>query len=255
MSVKWIIADIDGCISPDESVPWNMESFGRFVDQVREASAGRGPLPPLTLCTGRPQPYCEVLMKMLDIRVPVIAENGAVLYSLHDNVARYGPGVTEEKLLGLRAVREFLETQVFPEFPDAVYQFGKEAQLSIFSERPEIFEPIKHRVEDHVTQHGGPDLLINASPCYLNISLKGVDKGSTLRVLIEELGVTRDEVAGVGDSVGDLPLRHAVGFFACPINAGPQVKAAADYVSPYENIDGMLDILTRPELQHDQETA
>ena len=249
MAVKWIIADIDGCISPDESVPWNLESFGRFAHLVREASAGRGSLPPLTLCTGRPQPYCEVLMKMLDIRVPVIAENGAVLYTLHDNVARYGPGVTEEKLLGLRAVRAFLETEVFPEYPEAVYQFGKEAQLSVFSERTEIFDPIKQRVEAFVAQQGGPDLLINASPCYLNISLNGVDKGSTLRVLLEELGVTHDQAAGVGDSVGDLPLRNAVGFFACPVNAGPEVKAAADYVSPYENIDGMLDILTRPELQ------
>ncbi|NIA14356.1 MAG: HAD hydrolase family protein [Nitrospiraceae bacterium] len=250
MAVKWIVADIDGCISPDESVPWNLESFGRFAHLVREASAGRGSLPPLTLCTGRPQPYCEVLMKILDIRVPVIAENGAVLYSLHDNVARYGPGVTEEKLLGLRAVREFIETKVFPEFPDAVYQFGKEAQLSIFSERTEIFESIKQRVEEYVAQQGGPDLLINASPCYLNISLNGVDKGSTLRMLLDELGATHDEVAGVGDSVGDLPLRNAVGFFACPANADLEVKAAADYVSPYENIDGMLDILTRSELQH-----
>lgn len=247
MSIQWIISDIDGCLSPDESIPWDLDLFYRFSRRVREAQAGRGALPPMTLCTGRPQPYCEVLMKILDVRAPVIAENGAVLYSLHDNVARYGPGVTEEKLLGLRAVRAYLEEAVFPQFPEAVYQFGKESQLSVFSENTAIFEPIKALVEQFLADTGGPELVINASPCYLNLSLAGVDKGSTLRVLLEELGIAREEAAGIGDSVGDLPLRSAVGFFACPANAGPEVKAAADYVSPYATLEGMMDILDQIE--------
>ena len=57
------------------------------------------------------------------------------------------------------------------------------------------------------------------------------------------------EVAGVGDSEGDLPLCEAVGFFACPDNAQPCIKDAADYVSPYPDIQGMLDIFDRPELR------
>ncbi|NLT60679.1 MAG: HAD hydrolase family protein, partial [Candidatus Hydrogenedentes bacterium] len=85
MSVKWIITDLDGCVSPEESVPWALEPFVEFARQSRAASAGESDLAPLTLCTGRPQPYAEVLMKILDIRAPAICENGAVLYSLHDN--------------------------------------------------------------------------------------------------------------------------------------------------------------------------
>ncbi len=248
MSVKWIITDLDGCVSPEESIPWDLDLFFEFARLSRAASAGESSLAPLTLCTGRPQPYAEVLMKLLDIRAPVICENGAVLYSLHDNWARVGPGVTPEKIQGLRAVRNFIETELLRSHPEAVMQFGKEAQLSVFSKEPAILREMQPRVEQFARKHG-PDLIINCSHYYLNISLAGVDKGSTLRALLEELGVSRDDVAGVGDTVGDLPLREAVGFFACPANAHAEIKAVADYVSPEPTIAGLLDILALPQMQ------
>lgn len=105
--MKWIVCDIDGCISPEESIAWDLELFKRFARISQDASAGRSGPAPLILCSGRPQPYVEVLMKILDIRASAICENGAILYSLSNNWARYGPGVTEEKIQGLRAVRSF----------------------------------------------------------------------------------------------------------------------------------------------------
>ena len=249
MPIKWIIADIDGCLSPEESIPWDLELFLKLARVSRDASDGRGALAPLTLCTGRPQPYVEVLMKLLDIRAPVICENGAVLYSLHDNWARYGPGVTDEKVLGLRAVRAFIETEVLPRYPDVLMQFGKEAHMSVYSARPELFASIQPLIEAFVTQNGGPDLLISPTHFYLNISLADVNKGRALAALMDELNATRAEVTGIGDTEGDLPLREAVGFFACPANARPAIKAVADYVSPYPTVEGVLDILAQPELR------
>ncbi len=247
MGIKWIISDIDGCLSSEASVAWDMEAFLEFARRVREANAGRGALAPMTLCTGRPQPYVELLMKLLDVRAPAIAENGAVFYSLTGNRARYAPGVSEEKLLGMRTVRAFIETEVLPSFPDAILQFGKEAQVSIFSENVEVFGTIQERIEAYLRERGGPELLINASHLYLNCSLKGVNKGRALEMLQAELGVSREQTAGIGDTVGDLPLRRAVGFFACPANAHEEIKAVADYIAPRPQIEGVLDILARPE--------
>ena len=67
--------------------------------------------------------------------------------------------------------------------------------------------------------------------------------------MLDELGVDRHEAAGIGDTEGDLPLREAVGFFACPANARDVVKDVADYVSPYPLLEGVLDILRRPEVR------
>jgi HAD superfamily hydrolase (TIGR01484 family) len=249
--VKWIISDIDGCLSPEESVAWDMAKFLELARLVQDANDGRSSLAPLTFCTGRPQPYVEVLMKILDVRAPAICENGAVFYTLHNNTASYAPGVTRQKIAGLRAVRRFVEEEILPAFPQTVIQFGKEAQLSIFSEEPECFEEIKPRVEAFAAANGGPELCITPSHFYLNISLDGVDKGEALRLLARQLGASHDELAGIGDTEGDLPLRETVGFFACPANAKDSIKAVADYVSPYPLVEGVLDILKRPEFHRD----
>ena len=245
-SNRWIIADVDGCLAPEESIAWNVELFGRLARLSHEASKGRGPIPPITLCSGRPQPYLEVLMKLLDVRAPVICENGAVFYTLHNNTSAWGPGVTEEKILGLRALRAFIETRLLPEYPQAVIQFGKEAQISIFSEQPGIFPELKARIEAFCAENGGPRVLLTVSHYYLNVSLDGVDKGSALRVLLEKLGIERDGAIGIGDTEGDLPLRQNVGLFACPANAVPAIRKVADYVSPYPTVEGVLDILAQP---------
>jgi HAD superfamily hydrolase (TIGR01484 family) len=250
MAIKWIITDIDGCLSPEESIPWDIQPFMELVRISREASSGRGGRPPITLCTGRPQPYVEVLMKLLDVRAPAICESGAVLYTLHDNHAKYGPGVTKAKILGLRAVRAFLETEIVPNYPDVLIQFGKEAHLSVYSERPEIFAEIQPQVEAFIKRNGGPALHIATTHFYLNMALDGVDKGRSLRALIDEIGVSPAETAGIGDTEGDLPIREVVAWFACPANARQAVKDVADYVSPYPAIEGVLDILNRPELRY-----
>ncbi len=249
MPVKWIITDVDGCISPEESVAWNGPAYTQLIQTICDANAGRSSLAPITLCTGRPQPYVEVLMKLFDVRVPAICENGAVLYSLSDNTARFDSQITETMLIGLRALRAFIEIEILPGNPGVVMQFGKEAQMSLFSTSPALFPPIQSRIEAFLVKQGGPDLLISTSHFYLNISFCGVDKGHALRELQRELHATHTDLAGIGDTEGDIPLREAVGFFACPANAKPALKDLADYISPYETVEGMLDILALPAMQ------
>lgn len=249
MAIRLIISDVDGCISPEESVAWDFDLFAAFCRQVRDASEGRGTLAPMTLCTGRPQPYVEALMKVMDIRYPAICENGAVLYDLSTNEASYAPGVTSAKVTGLRAIRCYIEDEILPKCPKAVMQFGKEAQLSVFSHDPSVLPPIGEKLEQFIKAGHGTPVKINCSHFYLNISLDALDKGSAIRHLLAKLGLKREEVAGIGDTIGDLPLRNEVGFFACPSNATAEIRAAADYCSSKPNIAGVLEILKHPRLQ------
>ena len=241
MRYKLIVTDVDGCVAPEESEAWNLEGFCELARRVR-AGDGSRPLP-LTLCTGRPQPYVEVLMKLLDIRVPAICESGAVLYSLHDNRSVYGPGVTQEKLDELYEIRHFVTTDLLVRYPEAVFQYGKEAHVSVFSEDASRIPALADEVRSFVARYSDDPVEISASHYYLNISLRGVTKGSALRRLAAELKVSRDEIAAIGDTEGDLPLREAAGFFACPSNATPGTAQVADYVSPKPDAAGLMDIL------------
>jgi len=243
---KWIVSDIDGCLSPETSEAWDWEHFKCLV-QFFQTRRKATPYPvPLILSTGRPQPYVEVWAKILDLRAPLVCENGAVIYTLSDNTSRFGPGVTQEKIQGLRNVRNFIETQLLPKNPDIVYQFGKEAQLSLFSKNPELFGEIIVAINNFVQEQGGPTLLIQPSQYYLNISLDGVNKGEAIKTILHKLNSSREEAVGIGDTMGDTAIREQVAFFACPANAQEEIKNCADYISPYPDILGVLDILQKP---------
>ena len=57
------------------------------------------------------------------------------------------------------------------------------------------------------------------------------DKAPELRRLIESLGLKRDEIGYVGDDLMDLPPMRLAGWSACPADAAPEVREAADYVA------------------------
>ena len=249
MPTRLIISDIDGCISPEASRAWDGPLFSRFADLCRAASAGTVGLAPITLCTGRPQPYVEALMKILDIRYPSICESGAVLYTLEDNCSRFASSITPERIQGLHRLRERIAAEVLPAFPGLVYQFGKEAQMSLYCEHPDCFGDVAEHVRRLAAAIPGLELIITPSHYYLNIDLAGVTKGGAVTGLLRDLGLNKSEAAGIGDTMGDISIRDAVAFFACPANAVSGIKDVADYISPHPDIRGMLDILERPELQ------
>lgn len=56
------------------------------------------------------------------------------------------------------------------------------------------------------------------------------DKAKGLEGLLEAAGVTREQVAYIGDDINDLPVLHQVGLSACPADARPEVRAAVHYV-------------------------
>lgn len=238
-----IVTDVDGCVTPEDSAPFDLAHLTPLIALLRGSACKTNTLPPVTLCTGRPQPYVEVLAKLLDIRLPIICENGAVLYTLDGNWSRYTAGVTEAKIAGLRAIRAFLERDLLPKHPNARYQFGKEAMLSVYSDAHAELARIHEAVEAFATREALPAAVINLTHFYLNISMAEVDKGTALLGLINDLGVARDQVVAIGDTVGDMPLRDTAGFFACPANAQDEIRAVADYVSPYPDARGLVDIL------------
>jgi len=59
----------------------------------------------------------------------------------------------------------------------------------------------------------------------LDFDFHGVqDKMQLVQQLCQDLGITLEEVAYIGDDINDLELLQAVGIAACPQNARPEVK-------------------------------
>src|SRR6185295_16216301 len=79
-----VICDIDGCLAPESTAPIDLASLARVAAYNRRAYE-TGEAPPLTLCSGRPQPFAEAMCRMIDVRQPCVCENGAWVYERSAN--------------------------------------------------------------------------------------------------------------------------------------------------------------------------
>ena len=66
------------------------------------------------------------------------------------------------------------------------------------------------------------------------------DKLAVADRLAEEMGISRPEIAYIGDDLNDLVCMQACGLRACPANAAQQVVELADYVCRRNGGDGAV---------------
>jgi Cof subfamily protein (haloacid dehalogenase superfamily) len=73
----------------------------------------------------------------------------------------------------------------------------------------------------------------------------GVSKGHALALLAAHLGIPLGETIGIGDNDNDLELMEQAGLGVAMGNASPMVKAAADYIAPPVDEEGVVEIIER----------
>jgi hydroxymethylpyrimidine pyrophosphatase-like HAD family hydrolase len=79
----------------------------------------------------------------------------------------------------------------------------------------------------------------------VEISAAGVDKGSGVTALAEQLGIDMAAVIACGDMPNDLPMLRRAGLGVAVANAHPDVLAAADAVTAAADSDGLAAVLER----------
>lgn len=78
-----------------------------------------------------------------------------------------------------------------------------------------------------------------SEPYFLEVVPCGVDKANTLGVLMEQLGVARDEVIAIGDGVADVTMLQLAGVGVAMGHAQDSVKICADYITASNEEDGV----------------
>jgi HAD superfamily hydrolase (TIGR01484 family) len=251
-AVRLAVVDVDGCLTPGEASDWNWKALQAIHDLNRRARQGE-PVPAVTLCTGRQQPYVEVLMQAIGAYLPGIYENGCGLYFPDGYRFIEHPSITAGVREALAAAKAALRRQVVA--PGLGYfQPGKEASLTLYPLPGTSVGRLHQAVTDALSSFPFPfprghdvidKVTVQASASCVDVTPAGIDKGAGVRWLSEEIGVPLACIGGIGDSPSDLRFLRLVGRSAAPANAAAEVKGAVGYVSPYEDGDGVVEILHR----------
>lgn len=235
-----VICDVDGCLAPERALPMDVAGLAQVAEHNRRALAERD-RPILTLCTGRPQPFAEAMCRLLqNATVPCVAENGTWLYQPGTNEYLMDPDITPEHLDCVHEASKLLAQKHAAH--GVSQQPGKVASVTLYHPDTDYLQSLMPAVREEFERRDWP-FRVSMTWLYINCDLQHVSKASGIRRLLAHTGVDPGRTAGIGDTLSDAPIADAVALFACPANASDEIQPRAHYVSPHEEVAGVLDIL------------
>jgi Cof subfamily protein (haloacid dehalogenase superfamily) len=87
--------------------------------------------------------------------------------------------------------------------------------------------------------------IYRSEPYFLEVLPKGIDKAQTLAVLLDKLGLTKEEVIACGDGFNDLSMVKFAGLGVAMANAQDIVKENADYITLSNDEDGIAHVIEK----------
>ncbi|MDT8305593.1 MAG: HAD hydrolase family protein [Anaerolineae bacterium] len=239
MTIRLVVFDIDGVLTDGEARALDLALLEKLaaLNRLARKDSSR---PAVTVCTGRPAPYVEVVLQAIDGHLPGVYENGAGLYV--PETYRFLPHPALDGKGSLTGVRQRL-TETLVASGVAYFQPGKEHSLTLFATNPEETGRLKEEVAAALGAMAAEvDFLY--SPSCLNILPRGMHKWRGIEFLAEYSGYDVADMLGVGDSDVDVLFLQNVGSSAAPANANETVKRIVDYVAPRRTSQGVRDILS-----------
>lgn len=235
-----VITDIDGCLGPESAAPLDAPLLAQIAEYNIRAKRDRS-VASITVCSGRPLPYAEAVCRLIgNDTLPAICEMGVWLLDLAEHHYIMDPAITPEQLDAVRAAQRWIERELLPR--GVLVQPGKSASISLWHRDTSYLMSLKPELQAKFNEHAWP-LRISNTVAWVNCDLAHVSKASGIARFKQRTGLHHSQLAGIGDTIGDLAIREHVAFFGVPANAQDELKAKADYISPFHETGGVLDIL------------
>jgi HAD superfamily hydrolase (TIGR01484 family) len=243
MQYKALLLDVDGTLIPYNPHLLPSQIVTNAVNKAAEKLH-------VGVATGRPLFMLTHIIQHLNLNGPSVINDGAQVIDVTTEESYYDQAILPDDL---KKVITILNDYTIPFFfqdntadhplegivPDRVY--------NIFTDRcprpvaDEIIEKISNipTIHVHKTTAGNMEIV------GLLISHVAATKAHGVSEVAKVLGITPQEIIGVGDSYNDFPLLMACGLKVAMGNAIPDLKAIADYVAPPVTEDGVAHVIEK----------
>jgi HAD superfamily hydrolase (TIGR01484 family) len=240
--IQLVLVDIDGCLTPGEGCRWNWRAL-ETIAHANELSRHASGIPAVSLCTGRQEPYVEVLMQAINARFPAVYENGCGLYFPEEYRFVENSAITNEVRRALFEAKMRFHGEIV-EAGLGYLQPGNEVSLTIYPLPGTSLTSLYDIVAEGLVATD-QRLVVQVSVSCVDITPAGINKGTGVQWLSRETGIPLTAMCGIGDSISDLAFLRLVGQSGAPANAANTVRDAVDVLSRLSDGDGVVDILDR----------
>lgn len=258
---KLIAIDLDGTLLTDDLMI--SPNTVRAIQQAVEVGTI------VTIATGRMFASAKQFAEQLEINVPLITYQGAIIQDVAGNEVIY------ERLISPEIAQKLVEISIDQKLHLQVYQddilYGPSANeklvsyaegvkvpytvepdlfklaekgftKALFIEVPEILSVLQ---EELVALFGERAHIAKSKENFLEITHPEANKGLALLHLAETLGIDQSETIGIGDNHNDKELIMTAGLGVAMGNAVQEIKDIADYVSLMNNEDGVSHVIEK----------
>lgn len=239
-----VLCDVDGCLVDEAGGPLDLVGLAKVAEHNRQARAHRD-RPIVTLCTGRPISFGDCLCRVIsNTLLPCVTENGVWLFDPATNQGHMDPTITPEQRDAVRGLQNWLAT-TYSAY-GLSFQPGKAASVSPYHPDADWLKQIEPEIQAQCKLNHWP-FRVTATWNYINCDLEHISKATGIARWLEYTGLDPARVAGIGDTASDRAIAMSVAWFAAPANRDPAIDDTTHYISPHEQIEGVLDILAQLE--------
>lgn len=247
--IKTICIDIEGCLRPNGRFAANDLVMLLEIQKYQLAANSNSKLPPIVINSGRSVGFIEAVFTNIGFPPPgywSVAENGAFVCDFRDGDFRFNPLLKNH----LSEIQN-LAGRVIPTLLKKIggnKELGKEICVSL---NPPAKVDIEKYFQEVLKELSRFDKVVEIthSTSAVDITPKGVNKGSGLKFAALKSRVELQKILYIGDTKGDFPVFNIVGYSACPHNATADCKKLIiekkGYISPFDDIKGVVDIIDK----------
>ncbi|WP_006716889.1 Cof-type HAD-IIB family hydrolase [Desulfitobacterium metallireducens] len=262
-NIRLIAMDMDDTLLRED---WTISE--RTVQAIRQAQ-GKGVY--VTIATGRMPASVRPYAQQLELDVPVITYNGAMVQEALSEKVLYRkviPIETAQNIINWLLLKEvhfqvYLKDQVFvEEMNEWSRSYERATRVPIIETNLQERLALEKEGVEKILLFGEPEILkgwddkfnlqyegkirtTKSKPNFLELIHSEVSKGVALSSLAKRLGVKQEEVLAVGDSLNDLEMIQYAGMGVAMGNARQEVKEVANVVTSTNQEDGVAKAIER----------
>lgn len=231
--IKLIALDMDGTLLQD-----NHEVSAENRAAIKDAQE-KGVY--VVLSTGRSIMTCRSYAESLKLDSYLVTVNGSEIWDSEWNLVEQNI-IPEEHVKLLWDLKTKHDADYWAVSSEKVYRDDFPTDISSHQWLKFGFniadDNVREEIRELLTNHKELEVS-NSNPINLEINAIGINKANALKKVCERLGITLDNVIGMGDSLNDLAMIVESGIGVAMGNAQETVKEAADVITDTNNNDGV----------------